>query len=281
MQIIKKVLNSSVVLAIDENGTELVVLGKGIGYGRKAGELVTPDDANQVFVSLPEGDQRNLVELLTQTPSEYIELTRVIVSVAEKSGLTLDPHIYLSLTDHLAFAVDRQRKGIVTVNRLAWEVRTIYPRQYAVGEQAVVLLEERFGITLPEEEAANIAFHLVNADVGNSGVDSMRIVQLVSQVATIVTHSTGVQLHNSDLHGARFVAHLQYFARRFFDGKFVTSEDDYLFTSLSARYPAAMTAAERVRSFVDREYSASLPNEEIAFLALHIARIATDKPAAS
>jgi beta-glucoside operon transcriptional antiterminator len=276
MQIIKKVLNSSVVLAMDDAGTELVVLGKGIGYGRKAGELVTPDDANQVFVSLPEGDQRHLVELLSQIPSEYIELTRMIVSLAETDGLSLDPHIYLSLTDHLAFAVERQRKGIVTVNRLAWEVRTIYPRQYSVGERAVVLLEERLGIPLPEEEAANIAFHLVNADVGNTGVDSMRIVTLVSQIAAIVTHSTGVQLHNDDLHGARFVAHLQYFSRRFFDGKVLTSEDDFLFTSLRTRYPSAMSAAERVRTFVRHEYTSDLPNEEIAFLALHIARIVSD-----
>jgi beta-glucoside operon transcriptional antiterminator len=276
LQTIKKVLNSSVVLAEDENGTELVVLGKGIGYGRKPGETVVPDDANQVFVSLPEGDQRNLVELLTQIPAEVVEATRAIVALASAEGFELDPHIYLSLTDHLNFAVERQRKGLVTVNRLAWEVRTIYPRQYAIGAEAVSLLRSRLGVALPEEEAANIAFHLVNADAGNAGVDSMRVVQLVSQVATIVTHSTGVQLHNDDLHGARFVAHLQYFARRFFDGKLATSPDDFLFTSLSARYPAAIAAAERVRTLVQQQYGEQLPNEEIAFLALHIARVLSD-----
>ncbi|GAA2228038.1 PRD domain-containing protein [Herbiconiux moechotypicola] len=273
MQTIKKVLNSSVVLAVDENGAELVVLGKGIGYGRKPGETVEHDAANQVFVSLPEGEQRNLVELLTQIPAEYVELSRAIVALAEADGLTLDPHVYLSLTDHLHFAVERQRKGLVTVNRLAWEVRTIYPRQYAVGERAVALLRERLAVALPEEEAANIAFHLVNADAANAGVDSQRIVQLVSQVATIVTHSTGVQLHHDELHGARFVAHLQYFARRFFDGRLASSGDDFLFTSLSERYPAAIAAAERVRTLVQKEYGQTLPNEEIAFLALHVARV--------
>jgi len=280
-QTIKKVLNSSVVLAVDENGVELVVLGKGIGYGRKPGEPVVPDDANQVFVSLPEGDQRNLVELLAQIPGEFVELTRDIVALAEGDGLELDPHIYLTLTDHLNFAVERQRKGLTTVNRLAWEVRTIYPRQYAVGIRAVALLRDRLHIELPDEEAANVAFHLVNADAGNTGIDGVpvdaaRVVQLVSQVATIVTHSTGVQLHNDDLHGARFVAHLQYFARRFFDGRLATSDDDFLFTSLSARYPAAITAAERVRVLVAQEYGEVLPNEEIAFLALHIARVLAD-----
>ncbi|MCS5723559.1 PRD domain-containing protein [Herbiconiux sp. CPCC 203407] len=278
MQTIKKVLNSSVVLAVDENGSELVVLGKGIGYGRKPGEIVAPDDANQVFVSLPDSDQQNLVELLTQIPGEIVEVTRSIVALASAEGLELDPHIYLSLTDHLGFAVERQRKGLVTVNRLAWEVRAIYPRQYAIGVRGVSLLQSRLGVELPEEEGANIAFHLVNADAGNAGVDSLRIVTLVSQVASIVTHSTGVQLHGSDpegndLHGARFVAHLQYFARRFFDGKLATSPDDFLFTSLSARYPAAVAAAERVRTLVEQEYGERLPNEEIAFLALHIARV--------
>ncbi|MFB2583104.1 PRD domain-containing protein [Herbiconiux sp. P15] len=276
MQTIKKVLNSSVVLAVDENGVELVVLGKGIGYGRKPGETVAPDDANQVFVSLPEGEQRNLVELLTQIPGEVVEVSRAIVQLAEAEGLELDPHIYLSLTDHLNFAVERQRKGLVTVNRLAWEVRTIYPRQYAIGVRAVALLSDRLGVALPEEEAANVAFHLVNADAGNAGVDSLRVVTLVSQVATIVTHSTGVQLHNDDLHGARFVAHLQYFARRFFDGKLAESADDFLFTSLSERYPAAVQAAERVRTLVQQQYDQRLPNEEIAFLALHIARVLAD-----
>ncbi|PPG37390.1 PRD domain-containing protein [Pseudoclavibacter sp. RFBA6] len=276
MQTIRKVLNSSVVLAADEHGTEFVVLGKGIGYGRKPGEEVVQDGANQVFVSLPQGDQRNLEDLLTQIPGEYIELTRAIVARAEAGGLDLDPHIYLALTDHLHFAVERHRKGLATVNRLAWEVRTIYPKQYEIGLAAVSMLNTRTGVELPEQEAANIAFHLVNADTGNTGVDSMRIVQLVSQVATVVTHSTGRQLHNNELHGARFVAHLQYFARRFFDGKLATSADDFLFNSLSERYPAAVSAAERVRVFVRQQYEQELPNEEIAFLALHIARVSTD-----
>ena len=34
---IQKVLNSSVVLVQDDSGEESILLGKGIGYGRKAG----------------------------------------------------------------------------------------------------------------------------------------------------------------------------------------------------------------------------------------------------
>ncbi|WP_427175112.1 PRD domain-containing protein [Arthrobacter sp. 92] len=52
------------------------------------------------------------------------------------------------------------------------------------------------------------------------------------------------------------------------------SEDDFLFRSLSERYPQAVAAAERVRVFVQKEHQTTLPNEEVAFLALHIARAA-------
>ena len=37
---IQKVLNSSVVLVQDDSGEESILLGKGIGYGRKAGEPI-------------------------------------------------------------------------------------------------------------------------------------------------------------------------------------------------------------------------------------------------
>jgi beta-glucoside operon transcriptional antiterminator len=276
MQTIKKVLNSSVVLVEDERGVERVLLGKGIGFGQKPGAEVPSSESDRVFVSLPDADHRNLVELLAQIPAEFVELTREIVADATAAGLELDPHVYLVLTDHLHFAVERQRKGMQVVNRLAWEVRTVYPVQHGVGLRALERMRHRLGVELGEQEAANIAFHLVNAELGKQGVDSMRIVQLISSITTIVTHSSAVRIDRADLHGSRFVAHLQYFAERFFAGKLVTSEDDFLFNSLSARYPRAIASAERVRAFVQLSFDQRLPDEEVAFLALHIARAAPE-----
>ena len=37
---IRKVLNSSVVLVQEDNGEESILLGKGIGYGRKPGQTI-------------------------------------------------------------------------------------------------------------------------------------------------------------------------------------------------------------------------------------------------
>jgi beta-glucoside operon transcriptional antiterminator len=273
---IKKVLNSSVVLVEDERGVERVLLGKGIGYGQKAGSRMAASEGERVFVSLDDADHRNLVELLAQIPAEFIDLTRSIVAEAEKEGLSLDPHIYLALTDHLHFAVERKRRGLKIVNRLAWEMRTVYPKHYAVGVKALVAMQDRLGVALPDDEAANIAFHLTNAEVGREGVDSLRVVQLIREITTIVSHTSSIQLNREDLHSARFIAHLQYLVERFFTDRLLRSEDDFLFRSLSERYPRAVASAERVRVFVQGKHGVALPNEEVAFLALHIARAAPE-----
>ncbi|MGK3944719.1 PRD domain-containing protein [Streptomyces caeruleatus] len=275
-QTIKKVLNSSVVLVEDDTGVERVLLGKGIGFGHKPGDTVPPNAPDRIFVPLPDDDRQHLTELLAAIPPGYIELTREIVALAADEGLDLDPHIYLALTDHLHFAAERTRQGLRVANRFTWEMRTLYPAQWTIGVRSVELLRERLGVQLPEDEAANVAFHLVNADTGAEQADPMRVVQLLNSVLQIVTHTTSARFDEDDLHKARFISHLQYFAERLFSGKLLTSTDDFLYTQLAGRYPRAVDAAGRIATYVRQTYGAEPPNEEIAYLALHIARVAPE-----
>ncbi len=109
---IQKVLNSSVVLVQDDSGEESILLGKGIGYGRKAGEPIERQPSDRVFLPLSNPDAQPMLELFSSIPASYLELTQDIVDDAEQSlGVKLSAHIYLLLTDHLHFAVERQQKG--------------------------------------------------------------------------------------------------------------------------------------------------------------------------
>ena len=57
--------------------------------------------------------------------------------------------------------------------------------------------------------------------------------------------------------------------------RMLISKDDFLFHQVSTRYPKARNAAERVRSHIVSEYDTQLPNEEVAYLTLHIERLTT------
>ena len=274
MQIITKVLNSNAVLVRDERGMERVLIGKAIGYGRKRGTEVPPDAADQEFLALPDADHRHLVELMGAIDPDFVSLTREIVRQAQAAGLDLDPHIYLTLTDHMNFAVASAKAGRPNLNRLTWEMQTIYPRHYALARRTVAFLRRRWRVELPEDEAAAIAFHLVNADSTQAASDSMRVAELVRSVVTIVSNAAGLNLREGDLHYARFVTHLQYFAERFYAGALLDTRESLLYRTLREQAPRAVETGERVREFMLAAHRAEIPDEEIAYLALHIARAA-------
>lgn len=272
---IKKVLNSSVVLAADEDGGEFIVLEKGIGYGRKAGEIVEVGGTSQIFVQLSQTDRNQLAELLSEIPPSYLEMTQEIVAYAEQQlDTSLNEHIYLALTDHLHFAVERFEKNMIITNRVFWELKSFYPKEYQVGVKALEIIKRELGIELPQEEAANIAFHIVNAQKEDEvQYDAMRAAKLIGKVVTLVTYSMNCQPDKESLHYSRFISHMQYFAERFFTDKMLDSPDDFLYVQMEKGYPKALSCAEKVRTLILKEYNRVISNEEAAYLAVHIQRL--------
>lgn len=272
---IQKVLNSSVVLVTGESGEESILLGKGIGYGRKAGEEIVRQPSDRVFIPLSNPEAGQMLELFSSIPPEYLDMTQEIVRDAEETLETkLSPHIYLMLTDHLHFAVERYQKGIVITNRVFWEIKNFYRREFQVGKHALALLKDRLGIELPEEEAANIAFHIVNATKDEAAhYDAMQAAKLIGGMVSIVTYTMRCQLDTESINYSRFINHLQFFAERYYSGKLLESKDDFLYKQMSGAYPAAVSCAEKIQAYLRRNDNVMLPNEEVAYLALHIARL--------
>lgn len=272
---IKKVLNSSVILVSDEQEKEYIILQKGIGYGRKSGQIVELSGESQIFVPLSSNDRNQFLELLKEIPAAYLELSQKIVAYAENQLHTkLNEHIYLALTDHLHFAVERFKEKVVITNRVFWELKTFYPKEYQIGLYALDIVREKLGINLPEEEAANVAFHIVNAQKDEDvQYDAMRAAKLIGKIVTLVTYLMKCQPDKESIHYSRFISHLQYFAERFFSDKMLDSPDDFLYEQIEKGYPKALNCAERVRTLVLKEYDKAITNEEVVYLAVHIQRL--------
>ena len=272
---IKKVLNSSVILADDGNGRDYIVLQKGIGYGRKQGEWVSAEPESKLFISYERAELNQLVDLLGAIPADYIEITSLIVREAERTLNTkLNEHIYLALTDHIHFAVERVRQKIIITNSVFWELKTFYAKEYQVGLYGLQLICEKLGICLPEEEAANIAFHIANAQKeSDSQSDAMRTAKLIDRVQMIVTYTMKCQPDKDSIHFTRFLTHMKYFAERFFNDQMIDSEDDFLYHHLEKEYPKALACAQKVRAQLKKEYQKLISNEETAYLAIHINRL--------
>ena len=275
---IRKVLNSSVVLVAD-GGEEFILLGKGIGYGRKTGEEIMRQPSDRVFLPLSNPDAQQMIELFSSIPPEYLDITQEVVRQAEETLETsLSPHIYLMLTDHLHFAVERQQQGIMITNRVSWQIKNFYRREYDIGLRALALMKERLGVELPEDEAANVAFHIVNATKdAASNYDAMQAAKLIGNLVNIVTYTTRCKLDTESIHYSRFISHLQFFAERYYSGQPLDSDDGFLYQQMKTAYPLALSCAERIRAYLLANDNKRITDEEVAYLAVHIARLTNQK----
>jgi len=272
--VIKKSLNSSVVL-VEQNGQPMILLGKGIGYGKKPGMSIKHDSVSQVFMPVDNLYVKRMIEGIDSIEEVYFEIAQQVVRHAEKVlEAKLNPNIYLSLTDHLNFAVERWKKGINISNRVYWEIKTYYSAEYQIGEFSLQCLRQRLGYTLPIEEAANVAFHIINGQDDNSeNIDGARVALLVAKIVNIVKYTVGDKRLQDDIHYERFITHVKFFSKRFFSEKMLDDQDSMLYDHLKLKYPRAIECAQRIKKYIYEHHQKEVSNEEVTYLAVHIYRL--------
>jgi len=253
----------------------MILLGKGIGYGKKEGAQIKYDDVSQVFMPVDNLYVKQMLDSIDSIPVVYFELAQDIVAFAERViGQKLNNSIYFALTDHLSFAVERFQNNIAITNRVLWEMKTFYRTEFSIGEYAVSLLNEHLDLELPEHEAANVAFHIINAQSGDSlDVNGAKYAHLVGKIVNIVRYTVGSDISTDDIHYTRFITHVKFFVERFFTGKMLQDNEDPLFEHLQFKYPKAMNGAFKIRDYIAETYSETISNEEVTYLAVHIYRL--------
>lgn len=274
MPTIKKVLNSSVIL-IDDQGKEKIALGKGIGFGRKTGEIVSMDNVDQVYLPVEDQKTTQILEMVGEIPYEFFDLTQRIVKEAEHSlNKKLNTSIYLTLTDHLNFAVERAQEGMAIANRLYWEIKNYYPNEFEIGKKAVMQINQEFGIALPKEEASNIAFHLINAQADNTqAADGFKYAKMIGGIVNMVRYSIQKEINTDSIHYTRFITHVRFFVERFYQHHLLQEDNAELAEQMWIIYPSAMEIASKVKEYIEKVYKESIPEDEVVYLAVHINRL--------
>ena len=174
---VAKVLNNNIAIVVDSRGNDCIAMGRGVAFGRKHGDLIDENDVERLFTQHVDELSGKLGQLVKSISEEYFEATQAIVEHAKlRMGRDLDDGIYLALTDHVHFAVERVRKGQALDNRLNFEIKMVYPDEYACAQTAIAFIDRIFNVTLPQEEAGFIAMHFVNghADRRDHGQDHSR-----------------------------------------------------------------------------------------------------------
>lgn len=277
--IIAKVLNNNIAVAVDDGGRDMIVMGCGVAFGKRHGDLVDEDKVDRLFTQDVSELSRRFGELTAEIPEEYFEAAQSIIGGAKmRLGRALDDSLYLSLTDHIHFSIERCRKGIRIRNRLLLETKMLYREEFECACEAIAYLDKRFDVKLPQDEAAFIALHLVNADSGASMDDTLRITRMVQGINSFIRNYYKIEIEPDSLDYYRLMIHLKMFASRIVQGNGTAAlHDPQLFDMVRRQYGKAFSCAEQVVSFIQKIYDCRVPEDELMYLTIHLERVYGEK----
>lgn len=271
---IAKVINNNVISVFQADGTELVVMGRGLAFKKRPGDDVDESQIEKVFALKNKQTSANFKMLLREVPIELVVIVEEIIQYSEQQlGKKLNENIYVSLTDHINFAVERQQKGLEIKNVLLWEVKQLYKEEFQIGLRTLEQIEQKLGIQLPEDEAAFIAIHLITAEMNEEVSTTMNITKFMQSIINIVKYHYKTEFDEDSLSYFRFITHLKFFAQRVFNGKHYDNNYEALYKMIKEKHQEAAACTEKIKLFVEKEYNHQLTNEEMLYLTVHIERI--------
>ena len=276
--VIGKILNNNVVISTNDAGEETIYMGRGIAFKKKIGDEIDAAFVEKEFVLKDSFTANQFQQLFADIPAEEVEAVKQVVDEAEQVlGIELSPNIYLTLTDHIHYALIRAREGIEIPNPLLFETRKFYPKEYEVAAKTVARLEKNFGVSLPEAEKGFIAFHIVNSEQANGTMETtMQAVEIVRDVLAIISRFYGKVFNPDSLNYQRITTHLQYFAQRYLSDDLSGEKDEFLFELIQAKYPKAFQTVQRINDYLIQTYGKPIGESEMIYLTIHIERVVNE-----
>ncbi|WP_455427462.1 BglG family transcription antiterminator LicT [Dryocola sp. LX212] len=270
---IARIINNNVVVILDEHQREQVVMGRGLGFQKHIGDILDKDKVEKVFALQSDVLVSRLSELLSQIPLEVLAACDRIIALSRERLGSLQESLYITLTDHCHFAIERQKKGMVIRNVLLWDIKRLYPKEFLLGQAALEILEKRLGVRLAEDEAGFIALHLVTAQLNSEMPEVIHVTRMMQEILHIVKYQLTLEYDEESLSYQRFVTHLKFFTQRMLSRNAVADDDTTLHAAVKDNYQHAWRCAEKINRYLAAEYQRELTTEEIMFLAIHIERV--------
>ncbi len=271
---IAKVFNNNVISVMDDNQEELIIIGKGLAWQKKPGDIVDEEKIEKIFELKNKDISQKFKTLLYEVPLEYMEVTEEIIKLAKsRLGRTFTDSFYISLTDHVHFAVERIQQGHIINNALLWEIKRFYKDEYTIGKEALRMLKEKFGVELPEDEAGFIAMHIVNAGLSEEMPDVANITKVMQDILNIVKYHYKMEFDEESLNYFRFLTHLKFFGQRLYSKTYLQDDDPFLYDAFRQKHPGSFECTEKISEYIMKQFDYSITNNEKLYLAIHVQRL--------
>lgn len=254
----------------------VVVTGRGVGFGVRQRDEVDESKVAQIFVPADGRDPDHSAEMVAYVPYETVQLVTAALEAAGapeklRSRLTL----VTALADHITQAQLRAERGEIIQYPLKAEVASLYPEEYSLGKRLLGEINGGVDKPLPAEEATALSLHLVNAGFSTGDLSyTYQMTGVIQQMLDIVGAEWETGLRQSSISVARFITHVRYLFVRLARGEQLDHTSDAISTQIAHAFPQHDRLARKIARVVELRFDQTLTEDEIAYLTLHIARLA-------
>lgn len=272
---IEKVLNHNTVMAVrQDTDQEYLILGKGIGFGKKVAERIETREGDRLYSLKQYTDRGGAKEIVKSVPPEFLEIADQVLDEAETIFGKLDRDVLFPLADHIAFAVKRMQRQEQMSNPLTEDIKVLFHMEYKAAESIRPLLRERMGVEIEEDEIGYVALHIHSAIEDEKVSQAMLIADAVRSCITLVEQETGRSIDVASLSYNRLMNHIRYMVARALNGeKLKVNMNDYM----QIKFPEAFRMAQSICGKVGKNLGCRLADVEIGYLAMHIERVTSDE----
>ena len=278
---ISRIYNNNVALTRDSCGQDAVVIGRGLAFGKRKGDLIDPNKVEQTFIPEHDISAERLSWSLSEIPPEILAIASELeTKVRNTPDIKIANSFIIPFADHLHYAVARAREGLQVDYPLAPEVTLLYPREVEFGRRALDLVHERLHLTLDPQEAIPLALHLVNAQFATADMSrAFRMTEVFAQVFDVIGATYGKPIDTNSMSAARFITHLRYlFVRADRENnkqqRHITQPG--VLAALRADAPQAFACAQKVLLLLEMQLNQPLRQDELTYLTIHIDRLAQE-----
>ncbi len=268
-----KVINNNVVSCTDDKGKEVVVMGCGIGFQAKPNSPVKTEFIEKVFHMETPKSTEKLIELFETLPTEYIEITSQIVEYAKETlKYPIRETIYLTLTDHINFSIERVKQNMNFENALTAEVKCFYPDEFAIGSYAVQYIREKTGVDLPMDDAATIAFHLVSAGYDTSIKETVYSTQIFRDVLDYLKKIKVITWDENSEEYEESAIYIKFIIRRVLMNKQTTEYERQYIHMVKTIYSSEHRHAKRIAEYLKEKSNNMMTESTLVDLTMCIRR---------
>ncbi len=273
---ITQTLNNNVALVKNEHGEQVVVMGLGIVFHKKKGDLIVPDKVEKVFLLKTEESKENFLTLLKNIPLDILKVSCDVIDYLVKAyDYPVQEYLYVTLTDHVHAVYQSILKGGYLESRLP-DISKAYEKEFDMAREAVEIFSRKLYVTFPEDEVGRIALHFINAQ-GDYKASTSNEEDLTRQVIALterVLLKNGIKRSkkNSNLYD-RLMIHLTYLVNRLESNQKDSSSLINLEEHVKSDYPEAYKIGQTIHDVIGDALDLDLSRSERVYIVLHIQRL--------